>query len=592
MRISRYLLLFSAVSILSSQIVFADNTEKPTDISVESTEQSKDKEPKKQKNSGTLTGSFETNSIFYVEDASVPNYQVPPGNYGSNNFLKLEYRNGNWVAGLQAEYYPQALMGYEKTINGLSLPMKYVSYNGKNFSVTLGDFYEQLGSGLLYRSYEDRFLGINNSVGGARFTLNATDYLQFKAFYGVPRNYMGYSRSFDPNGQVQVPSGLDFFDTNEFNGLTLLAGGDVSFDLSTLLNLYEHRIVLEGSILHKTETMLDPLLPTTVDGKDIPMSNISYSARAIYEWDRIAFKAEYVGRQADLYFNNKTGQAELRPGNAQLIEMNYSDGPLSVMGTFRRLDNMQTNLYRTTNLYPSNSLNYIPALSMQQGYSLALMKPLSAYANGEVGGQLDVFYNFKRGTTLGGKRGMKVHANASYVHSLEKANKQDFSPLVYRDITMDVEKWWNKNLKTVFLVTIQEISEDGGKGNMGTTIANNVFVADVTYKFTRKTSMRAEVQYLYSQEYQGDWVSALLELNVAPKWSFYVSDMYNIGRKVDGVMLGDQLHYYSVGTSFTHKNLRVALNYGRNREGYVCSGGVCRVQPAYTGLNLMMSLIF
>ena len=52
------------------------------------------------------------------------------------------------------------------------------------------------------------------------------------------------------------------------------------------------------------------------------------------------------------------------------------------------------------------------------------------------------------------------------------------------------------------------------------------------------------------------------------------------------------LHYYQVGGSFTHNSLRVQLSYGRNRAGYVCSGGVCRFQPAYTGVNLALTLSF
>ena len=72
--------------------------------------------------------------------------------------------------------------------------------------------------------------------------------------------------------------------------------------------------------------------------------------------------------------------------------------------------------------------------------------------------------------------------------------------------------------------------------------------------------------------------------NIAPKWSIWGSDMYNYG--------GTEINYYSVGASFTHSFVRVALSWGRNREGYICSGGVCRQMPAYTGGNLQMTLTF
>lgn len=60
----------------------------------------------------------------------------------------------------------------------------------------------------------------------------------------------------------------------------------------------------------------------------------------------------------------------------------------------------------------------------------------------------------------------------------------------------------------------------------------------------------------------------------------YFTDEYNL------------LHYYQVGASFTHSRYRVQLSYGRNRAGYVCSGGVCRYQPAYTGVNLSLTASF
>ena len=72
--------------------------------------------------------------------------------------------------------------------------------------------------------------------------------------------------------------------------------------------------------------------------------------------------------------------------------------------------------------------------------------------------------------------------------------------------------------------------------------------------------------------------------NPAPRWSVSVSDMYNHGTT--------KVHYYTASVSYTRKNTRVQLSYGRNRAGYVCSGGVCRYTPAYTGANLVVTSSF
>lgn len=153
----------------------------------------KSDEPKRKRNLGHLSGSFETNTIYYVEDSKT-GAVVPHNSYGSNNFLKLDYQLGRFSAGVQLEYYPHPLVGtpmqgYEYVMEGFSinnLTEKYISWTDRNYSVTVGDFYEQFGSGLILRAWEDRALGFNNSLGGARVTFNIKDIVEGKVLYALP----------------------------------------------------------------------------------------------------------------------------------------------------------------------------------------------------------------------------------------------------------------------------------------------------------------------------------------------------------------------------------------------------------------------
>lgn len=92
------------------------------------------------------------------------------------------------------------------------------------------------------------------------------------------------------------------------------------------------------------------------------------------------------------------------------------------------------------------------------------------------------------------------------------------------------------------------------------------------------------MQYLYSKEGEKDWVAGLVELNLAPHWSLSLSDMYNHG--------SSEVHYFNGSVSYSLKSTRLQLSYGRNRAGYICSGGVCRYSPAYTGANLSITTSF
>ena len=77
---------------------------------------------------------------------------------------------------------------------------------------------------------------------------------------------------------------------------------------------------------------------------------------------------------------------------------------------------------------------------------------------------------------------------------------------------------------------------------------------------------------------------AVAEVTFAPHWSISFSDMYNHGSTGN--------HYYQGGVAYSLSGLNVSLNFGRTREGYVCSGGVCRWQPAYKGANLRIQWAF
>jgi maltoporin len=196
--------------------------------------------------------------------------------------------------------------------------------------------------------------------------------------------------------------------------------------------------------------------------------------------------------------------------------------------------------------------------------------------SGEVGGQIDAFYNFRRGTALGGKRGMRVHANFSTYYALANDN------LLFRDFSFDVEKQWTKKFKSILLYSLQQYNDSYGAE--ADYMTQNIVVADLLYKWTPTFSTKLELQYLQTKQDKKDWMAALLEVNFAPHWSIYASDMFNHG--------STKVHYYNAGVSYNKSRTRVALAYGRYKSGFICSGGVCRRIPAYTGASVTVTTSF
>ncbi len=512
---------------------------------------------------GSVSSSFESNSILYMEDPVVGKNKNP---YGSNNYLKVDWLRGNLSAGLAAEYYPEPLSGYPEALKGAALTGLYAAWNPGLFEVRAGSFYEQIGSGLLLRSWEDRELGINNPLVGGNIAFRTKNNgLRLRILGGAPLYCLHLSDTF-------------------------ISAGDVSIDIPSIFGVESpHSFRIEGSIMDRTVRSQEEnisLLASSA-GFTLPSNILSWSGRLQYSYSGLSLKAEYVGKGADFTAEHLKGGREkydLRGGSAALAEINYAIGSFSVSALYRRLENMYSPIFQTTgSRIPANTLNYLPSLCMQQTYLLAGLNPYVTYADGESGFQGDIYYSFKKGTALGGKYGMKFHVGGSCIDALPSALPNRDTPyLAYRDINIDLEKVWSRKFRTVFFVSIQENSPT--HGNRKATDAQNVFVVDGLYKFTKKVAARLELQYLYSEELTKDWMAAVAEVTFAPHWSISFSDMYNHGSTGN--------HYYQGGVAYSLSGLNVSLNFGRTREGYVCSGGVCRWQPAYKGANLRIQWAF
>lgn len=530
---------------------------------------------------GYMTIGLESNNILYVNDAKLGT--TYPSKFGSNDYLKLDYVNGRFSVGVQGEAYLPALQGYDDLRNNgfdkpkVMLASKYIQWQDANYSVMVGDVYDQFGNGLIFRSFEDRQLGINNSIEGGRVTATFGNIVSVKALFGRPRLYSsanGYSRGWIGSQYARSTVG----------------GADLSVSLSDIIGSEELMMSIEGSYVNRRER-LDRELNGMNYGTDyFPYFELTspdlnmYSARLNLDYKGFTLRGEYAGKGKDISSGAVLGKAA--KGSAVLAELGYNVGGLSVSAQVRRLEMMGTPLSLYGNLgVMGNTLNYLPALTRQHTYMLAALNPCQMNAEGELAAQADVYYTLRSKQSR--QRYWNFHANYSTAYTLKAyqtaSGKRE---LLWSDVNVDVERQWNKQWKTTLMFSRQEWNTSHGQGPAlpSTTFASNIFVGDVMYKINKKFSLRMEAQYLLSNDYEGDWVAGLVEFNVAPHWSVFFSDMYNLGTT--------KTNYYNGGLSFTHNRTRVQVSYGRNRAGYVCSGGVCRYQPAYTGVNLMLTTSF
>ena len=541
---------------------------------------------------GQVSIALESNNSYYAPDKKLediglvlPEKRVR-GDFGSNDYLKVDYNIGRFSAGVQVDGYLPAMYGYDfydysQRDSKLNMFLtKYVQWEDANWGVRLGDIYDQFGNGLIFRAYEDRALAFNNSLAGARAHYSYNNMVNVKVIAGMPRLY-------------------------DMRSKTAIWGADLSLSFSEMLGWYDGLVSLEASYVGRHQDVASEYLAKGVEGNVLNMA----SGRFNVEAKGFSFRFETVSKLNNDIYNPMYSAAK---GNATTIDLGYTKGRFSASASFRRQENMTTFIeYRPMGIGGGNTMTYLPLLTRQHTYSLANLNPYrgsSVHTGGEVGGQIDLYYSLRNPKARG--KYWNFHINYSMFNTVDHKNSMTGLDMegrnVWIDFNFDVERQWNKQLKTTFLYSFQRWDEEINHYDAAHShyCRSHIFVGDVTYKINKKHSMRFELQYLASEDYEGDWVAATIEYNLAPKFSFYVSDMWNCEKMQDGAYGNyfmnvntyeyqhELLHYYQVGASFTHNSLRAQLSYGRNRAGYVCSGGVCRFQPAYTGVNLALTLSF
>lgn len=281
------------------------------------------------------------------------------------------------------------------------------------------------------------------------------------------------------------------------------------------------------------------------------------------------------------------------------MNFGYASQGLGINATLRRMENMSFFSDREAqgNLFNQNIVNFIPALTKQHDYLLTNIYVYQAQPSvvlndasnlakaGEIGGQFDIYYNLNQGTALGGKYGTELAMNTSYWANL--SGDYDFVDHDYEVDYLGFGKKLSDNWSTIFTYVNQYYNKKYIEERSG-IIETNIAVAEATYIINEKQSVHLVGQHLWTQDDHQDWGGGTLEFNASHKLSFYVSDVYNYGNDIKE----ERIHYYNVGGSFTKGANRFSLNYGRQRGGVVCVGGVCRYVPESTGLSASISISF
>lgn len=518
---------------------------------------------------GAIHGNVQADMQYYRKDTAIGAAAVPDRTR-MNLFGNIVYTRDNFTAWVRYENYANALQGYPPGYNGSGIPFRFVSYNIDGLDVTLGNFYDQFGNGLIFRTYEEKSLGVDNAMDGVRLKYEPIKGLYLKAIYGRQRYY---------------------FTTG--NGI--VRGGDAEIQLNEVfkgLSGLKTRVTLGLSGISKFEANNDPIF-------NYPQNVAACSGRIILNRGGFSINSEVAYKANDPY-PSIPGQNIFKSGYTYMLTATYSQKGFGGLLGVKRLDNMYFLSGRNAN--PSLNelaINFLPPIAKQNTYQLLNIYPYATQPAGEMGYQGEVFYLLKPGTTLGGAYGTNIALNSSLATGIDTLRKYNddrgyksglfkSSQLYYREFNLEITKKLNKNLKAILTLVNLVYDISAVQGRPGDIVHANIAILDLTFKLTPTKSIRTELQSLTTKQDQGNWAEGLVEYTVAPHWFVTAYDLYNYGNTSEA----KQLHYFNVAAGYTKNANRISIGYGRQRAGLLCVGGVCRPVPASNGLSISITSSF
>ncbi len=539
----------------------------------------------------TLSGSIQS-------DMLVPTGKQADGShedFRTNTYVDLALQSKYVDAGARFEYLEHPLPGFEKDFKGWGVPFFYVKGKLNKAELTLGNFYDQFGSGFIFRTYEERSLGIDNSILGARLVVNPFSGVRLKALSGKQRRYWAHNDAW-------------------------VSGADLELSLDEWFHALQQSgtyLTLGGSWVNKHEKADDDLLMVDASHRlNLPENVNAWDARVNLNKGPFNILAEYAQKTQDPSFDN--GYI-YRKGYVAMLSGSYSRKGMSLLLQAKRSDNFSFRSRRSMT-GTSSMINHLPAFTEDQTYALAALYPYATHPAGEWAYQAQLGYTFRRHTALGGKYGTQLKINFSHVHGIDQSehglllNSEPLSTdqlqpvnnvptyytgvgtkgygssfwkwgggTYYQDIDVQLDKRITRDFKMHLMYMNQFYNKTVVEGEGG-MIHSNIFIADLLFNLSRDTKLRTELQYLTTADDDADWAFALAELSVAPHWMFTVSDEYNCGVT--------NAHYWQTYVTYNLGAHRFQLGWGRTRAGYNCSGGVCRYVPESKGFTLSYNYNF
>ncbi len=519
---------------------------------------------------GTFSGDLMMNLNSFQRDTNIKAAGNPLyDNYlsGSEAWLSLRYNTKGFTFALRADAFNHSnLKNLTSAVTDFGVGAWSISKEMKDMTITVGFIYDQIGSGILFRSFEDRGLLIDNALVGLQLKYKLTNNISLKGFTGQQKNnnvvnnsrYGPIIRGFNAEGDFNVDK------------VHLVPG--VGFLNRTL----------DGSSMNSVVATINA---QDISTRFVPMYNMyAFTAYNSLTYKGFSWYAEGVYKTHEAIVENNL--LVDRPGNVEYTSLNYGTKGIALSLTGKRTEDfiMRTSPGEVRN---DGKLSVQPIVAILRPERLISRYSPPTMEISEMAGSanLNLAPNDVTNFTLSYVNINTLSNDKLYREGFIEGNYQGLKSWIFdagvQYLEYNLAQYYQRSLPQIMYAITP--------------------FAEVTYRFSDMKSMRAEVQYMSTMQDYGSWIFGLLEYNIAPKWSLSVSDMFNIKKNMNetnpnfhdnGFTTKKPANYYNIFVAYTKGANRFTLAYVKQIDGINCTGGVCRYEPAFSGVKATITSSF
>lgn len=470
--------------------------------------------------------------------------------WGAEAWLNLQAYNKNWRIETRLDGYQNSILrNPEEAYTAYGIGYFNAKYSIKNFSLEAGHFYDQIGHGLIMRSYRDLTLLIDNSIFGLRAKWNLPGSQTLMLYGGKPKSEFSLQDLFNIGGEYRRDWSM--------NSVYFSSGMGASW--KRFQNSYTNALIEEVRFYHPSDSLAlyrNGVLATVFQEMTV---------------GPLTWNAEYAMKYHDPYYNSEEirrlitggeilGRFETKPGHAfySQLALDFPGASISVEGKYiKRFVNKSDPFsfdYR-------NDLNFIPPATDIQTYRLKARYIPATQLIGEKSVNLSLFIPWNkhlfewRNSLIFQLKGTKLYEDYDIKWTLQEDKTKMVGGMMYQLYNQSIYEGKGRQIMVRSLIPYMEYY---------TTFGEN-------------KSLKFESQALFTRQDKGSLFFLSIEHGLNRAWTLNVSGMYQQEAS---------LFYPGAGLYFRKGNGRYGLSFVKQLEGYVCSGGICRYEPAYSGFKL------